>query len=74
MRRSLAVGPRDLQQAFETLEEVRLELDPEASPFGRAGAIEAIRALPSFAGIPFPAAQFAPAPARSVAAPPTRTR
>jgi hypothetical protein len=74
VRRLRAAGARDLKQMFDVVEEVRLELDRDAEPFGRRGAVDAIQALPAFQGTPFPSARFAPAPARTVAAPPTRTR
>jgi NADH-quinone oxidoreductase subunit G len=74
MRRLRAAGPRDHRQAFDVLEEVRLEIDRQAEPFGRAGVVEALKGLSAFAGTTFPAARFAPAPLRTVAAPPTRTR
>jgi NADH-quinone oxidoreductase subunit G len=74
MRRSRATGPRDLPQLVDVLEEIRLELDEEAEPYGRDGIVAALKALPGFSDSTFPPAKFAPPPARTVAAPPTRTR
>jgi NADH-quinone oxidoreductase subunit G len=75
IRRARGAGPRDLKQPFDVLEDLRLELDPEAEPYGREGVVEALKALPGFAGVAFPAARFAAVPPpRTVAAPPTRTR
>jgi len=72
--RARGVGPRDLRAPAQVLEEILLELDATAEPLGREGAVAALRALPAFAGSSFPALSLAPAPSRTVAAPPSRTR
>jgi NADH-quinone oxidoreductase subunit G len=74
IRRAGGAGPKGLMQPFDVLEEVRLEANPDALALGRDGVIDAIRALPAFAGVPFPAVRFGPPPARTVAAPTGRTR
>jgi NADH-quinone oxidoreductase subunit G len=74
VRRAGGVGPRDLVQAVDVLEEIRLEAHDDATPLGRDAVVDAIRALPAFDGVPFPPVRFGPPPAKSVAAPPGRTR
>jgi NADH-quinone oxidoreductase subunit G len=74
VRRARSAGPRSLWQPFEVLEELRLAVDATAEPLGREGVLAQIRALPAFASVHVPDVSFAPAPSRSVAVPPTRTR
>jgi NADH-quinone oxidoreductase subunit G len=73
IRRARSVGP-DLLPSAEVLEEILLEIDPDAEALGRRGVVDAIRALPAFAKTAFPEVELAPAPARTVAAPAGRTR
>jgi NADH-quinone oxidoreductase subunit G len=74
VRRASGVGPRDLPQPGAMLEALLAELDPEHAPTGREGVVAAIRALPAFEGVPFPAFRTVAPPPRSVAAPAGRTR
>ncbi len=73
IRKARGVGPTDLRQPFDLLEELRLEADPAAEPLGREGVLEAIRGLAAFEGVEFPPVQFTGAPAKTVAAPAGRT-
>ena len=73
-RRARSAGPQGLLPTIDLLEEVILEMDPDAEPLGRAGILDALRALPAFAGKAFPEVEAAPQSARTVAAPPGRTR
>ena len=70
-RKARGAGPQGLRALVDVLEELRLELDADAEPLGREGAVEAIRALPAFAGAAFPAIATAPPPSKTVAAPAT---
>jgi NADH-quinone oxidoreductase subunit G len=54
MERNAGIGP-NLASLIELLEEVLGELDPDYDWLGRDGVLEQIRALPAFAGVPFPA-------------------
>lgn len=73
IRRCRAVGPRDLRAPIEVLEELRLALDAAATPWTHADVVAALRAAAP-GGLELPDVAFAPAPARSVAAPAARTR
>jgi NADH-quinone oxidoreductase subunit G len=72
-RTSRGVGPR-VPAPLSLLEDLFLEMEPGREPLGREGVVAAVRALPVFRETPFPALSTAGAPARSVAAPPGRTR
>ena len=74
VRRSRAVGPRDLRAPTAVMEEVRLALDPTAEPRDHAGLHAALRAVPAVAALGLPDVVFAPAPTPTVAAPRSRTR
>ena len=54
MERNDGIGP-NLPIFIETLEEILGELDSDYEWRGRDGILDAIRALPAFAGVPFPA-------------------
>ena len=49
LTRNPAVGPPDLMACHDVLEEVLLEMKTEGfEPLGRAGVLDALRALPAF--------------------------
>jgi hypothetical protein len=56
------------------LEEIRLGLAPDATPSTHADVVAAVRGALAPAGLDVPDVAFAPAPARTVAAPTARTR
>jgi predicted molibdopterin-dependent oxidoreductase YjgC len=74
LRRAVSVGPKEMRQPFDLLEELRLAVDPAAAPLGRDGVAEEIAALPAFANVALPRVSAAAAPLRSVAVPASRTR
>jgi NADH-quinone oxidoreductase subunit G len=74
IRRSRAAGPKGMRQPAAVMEEIRLGLSADAQPWTHDDVVAAVRALPAFQDVAFPQVEFGPAPARSVAAPPERTR
>ena len=74
IRAARGVGPTVARTPVDILEDLFVEMDPGREPLGREGVVAAIRALPVFRETKFPAVLSRGASARSVAAPPGRTR
>ena len=74
-KKARGVGPQHLRSPVDVLDEIRIEMaiggasESDGEPFGRSGAVAAIRALPAFGGFVFPTLRSAPPPSKTVAAP-----